>query len=186
MRHSRNCRIVECVGAAVIKLRLFGVLDFALDWENLALRGEHQDIGAVVHKFIVRVADRVRSVLKCVTAHESASCIAKCGVRGDSRRHASANRSALTPFARFRNRMIFRSPLRGTDRQAQPEEVLDSIFAWREPRKVASNLTLQDERKLYLLADSPNNRRYAAKYLDVYQLPNDKIEIRAAEVKIPY
>jgi hypothetical protein len=62
---------------------------------------------------------------------------------------------------------------------------LDSIFAWREQRKVTSNLTLHYERKLYLLADTPTNRKYAGKYFDVYQFPDGKIEIRAARVKVP-
>jgi hypothetical protein len=71
-------------------------------------------------------------------------------------------------------------------RPVRPDEDLDSIFAWREQRKVTSNLTLHYERKLYLLADTPKNRRYAGKYLDVYQFPDGKIEIRAAGVKVPY
>ena len=71
-------------------------------------------------------------------------------------------------------------------RPVRPDEDLDSIFAWREQRKVTSNLTLHYERKLYLLPDTPKNRRYAGKYLDVYQFPDGKIEIRAAGVKVPY
>jgi hypothetical protein len=66
------------------------------------------------------------------------------------------------------------------------DEDLDSIFAWRERRKVTSNLTLHYERKLYLLADTLKNRRYAGKYLELYQFPDGKIEIRAAGVKVPY
>jgi hypothetical protein len=71
-------------------------------------------------------------------------------------------------------------------RPVRPDEDLDSIFAWREQRKVTSNLTLHYERKLYLLPDTPKNRRYAGKYLDVYQFPDGKIEIRAAGVQVPY
>jgi hypothetical protein len=71
-------------------------------------------------------------------------------------------------------------------RPVRPDEDLDSIFAWREQRKVTGNLTLHYERKLYLLADTPKNRRYAGKYLDVYQFPDGKVEIRAAGVKVPY
>lgn len=71
-------------------------------------------------------------------------------------------------------------------RPVRPDEDLDSIFAWREQRKVTSNLTLHYERKLYLIADTPANRRYAGKYLDVYQFPDGRIEIRAAGVRVPY
>jgi hypothetical protein len=34
--------------------------------------------------------------------------------------------------------------------------------------------------------DTPRNRRYATKYLHVYQYPDGKIEIRAAGVSLPY
>ncbi len=71
-------------------------------------------------------------------------------------------------------------------RPVRRDEDLDSIFAWREQRKVTNNLTLHYERKLYLPPDTPKNRRYAGKYLDVYQFPDGKIEIRAAGEKVPY
>jgi hypothetical protein len=71
-------------------------------------------------------------------------------------------------------------------RPVREDEDLDLIFTWREQRKVISNLTLHYERKLYLLPDTPQNRRFAAKYLDVYQYPAGKIEIRAAGVSLPY
>jgi hypothetical protein len=71
-------------------------------------------------------------------------------------------------------------------RAIRDDEDLDSIFSWREQRKVTSNLTLHYDRKLYLLQDTPDNRRYAGKYLDVYQFPDGRIEIRAAGVSVPY
>jgi hypothetical protein len=42
------------------------------------------------------------------------------------------------------------------------------------------------ERKLYLLPETPDDRRYAATYLDVYQFPDGKLEIRAARENVPY
>jgi Helix-turn-helix domain len=57
-------------------------------------------------------------------------------------------------------------------RPIRSDEDLDSIFAWREQRKVTSSLTLHYERKLYLLTDNPQNRRFAGKYVDVYQYPD--------------
>jgi hypothetical protein len=51
---------------------------------------------------------------------------------------------------------------------------------------VTGNLTLHYERKLYLLLDTPQNRRYVGKYLDVYQFPDGRIEMRAAGVPLPY
>jgi methylphosphotriester-DNA--protein-cysteine methyltransferase len=71
-------------------------------------------------------------------------------------------------------------------RAIREDEHLDTIFAWRETRKVTSDLTLHYERKLYLLPDTPSNRRYCGKYLDVLQYPDGRIEIQAAGVSVPY
>jgi hypothetical protein len=71
-------------------------------------------------------------------------------------------------------------------RPLRDDENLDTIFAWRETRKVTSNLTLHYERKLYLLADTPAHRRFAGKYVEVYQYPDGRIEIRAAGESLPY
>lgn len=71
-------------------------------------------------------------------------------------------------------------------RPVRTDEDLDAIFAWRETRKVTKDLTLHYERKLYLLEDKPENRRYIGKYLDVYQYPNGTIEIKAAGTVLPY
>jgi len=71
-------------------------------------------------------------------------------------------------------------------RALRADEDLDSIFAWRELRKVTQNLTLHYERKLYLLADTPQNRRLIGKYIDVFQFPDGRIQIRAAGNVLPY
>jgi hypothetical protein len=57
---------------------------------------------------------------------------------------------------------------------------LDFVFAWRELRKVTKDLTLHYERKLFLLEDSSENRRFIGKYLEVFQFPDGKIQIRVA------
>ena len=71
-------------------------------------------------------------------------------------------------------------------RPVRTDEDLDSIFSWRELRKVTKNLTLHYERKLYLLPDTPTNRRYSGKYVDVLQYPDGRIEIQVAGVSLPY
>jgi hypothetical protein len=71
-------------------------------------------------------------------------------------------------------------------RAIRDDEHLDTIFAWRETRKVTSNLTLHYERKLYLLLDTPTNRRYCGKYVDVLQYPDGRIEIQVGGVSLPY
>ena len=65
-------------------------------------------------------------------------------------------------------------------RALRADEDLSLIFAWRELRKVTKDLTLHYERKLYLLADTPDNRRLIGKYIEVFQFPDGRIEIRVA------
>jgi len=71
-------------------------------------------------------------------------------------------------------------------RALRKDEDLETIFAWREYRKVTDNLTLRYERKMYLIADTPSNRRYIGKYIEVFQFPDGRIEIRVAGVSLPY
>jgi hypothetical protein len=65
-------------------------------------------------------------------------------------------------------------------RALRADEDLDLIFCWRELRKVTKALTLHYERKLYLLADTAANRRLIGKYIEVFQYPDGRIEIRVA------
>ena len=71
-------------------------------------------------------------------------------------------------------------------RAVRPDEDLAAIFAWREYRKVTDSLTLRYERKIYLIVDTPSNRRYIGKYVEVFQFPDGRIEIRVAGVSLPY
>jgi hypothetical protein len=68
----------------------------------------------------------------------------------------------------------------------RPDEELDLIFSWRELRKVTKNLTLHYERKLLLLQDIPENRRLIGKYLEIFQYPDGRVEIRVAGRALPY
>jgi hypothetical protein len=71
-------------------------------------------------------------------------------------------------------------------RQLRADEALDLIFSWRELRKVTKALTLNYERKLYLLPDTAANRRLIGKYIEVFQFPDGRVELRVAGVSIPY
>jgi Helix-turn-helix domain len=71
-------------------------------------------------------------------------------------------------------------------RALRKDEDLEAIFAWREYRKVTDSLTLRYERKMYLIADTPSNRRYIGKYIEVFQFPDGRIEIRVEGVSLPY
>ncbi len=71
-------------------------------------------------------------------------------------------------------------------RPLRTDEELDLIFAWRELRKVTKSLTLHYERKLLLLEDTPDNRRLIGKFLEIYQFPDGRLEIRVAGKALPH
>ncbi|SOZ73604.1 transposase, ISNCY family [Cupriavidus taiwanensis] len=71
-------------------------------------------------------------------------------------------------------------------RPLRPDENLDLIFAWREPRCVSKSLTIQYDKMLYLLADTPERRKLASRYIDVYHYPDGRIEPRANGAALPY
>lgn len=71
-------------------------------------------------------------------------------------------------------------------RGLRAEECLDLIFTWREPRCVSKSLTLQYDKTLYLLKETPDSRKLAGHYIDVYQYPDGRIEPRANGSALPY
>jgi len=71
-------------------------------------------------------------------------------------------------------------------RPLRSDENLDLIFAWREPRCVSKNLTIQYDKMLYLLTDTPEHRKLAGRYIDVYHYPDGRIEPRANGTALPY
>jgi len=94
----------------------------------------------------------------------------------------------MPAFIDEHNEKFAKSPRNAHDahRAIRKDEDLDLIFSWRELRKLTQNLTLHYERKLYMLKDTPAHRQLIGKYLDVYQYPDGRIEIRTAGVSIPY
>lgn len=63
-------------------------------------------------------------------------------------------------------------------RPLRADERLEEIFTWRVQRKVSQSLTLQHERRIYLLADTPANRRLIHRYIDVWEYPDGRLQIR--------
>jgi hypothetical protein len=61
-------------------------------------------------------------------------------------------------------------------RPVREDEDLDLIFSWREQGRLTENLTLRYERKLYSLHETKELRRYAGKYVDVYQFPDGRMK----------
>lgn len=71
-------------------------------------------------------------------------------------------------------------------RAVRDDENLDEILTWREARRVSQSLTVQYDRVIYLLEDTPTNRRLIHKYLEVWEYPDGRIEIRADGTSLPY
>jgi hypothetical protein len=64
-------------------------------------------------------------------------------------------------------------------RLLRSDEDLDLILTCRVSRCVSATLTVQYDRVIYLLDDTPANRGLIHHYLDVYEYPDGRIEIRA-------
>jgi transposase len=91
-------------------------------------------------------------------------------------------------FIEAYNRRFAKAPRETHDahRAVRADEDLDLVFAWRELRKVTQSLTLHYERQLYLLPDTPEHRRLIGKYVEVFQYPDGRVEIRVAGRALPY
>jgi hypothetical protein len=100
---------------------------------------------------------------------------------------AAANAYAPTFIADYNRR--FAKPARNdfnAHRPVRHDEALDLIFAVREPRRVSHSLTVQYDKVLYLLADTPESRQSIGKYIEVYEYPDGRIEPRADGRALPY
>lgn len=84
-------------------------------------------------------------------------------------------------FAADLNARFAKEPRSSFDahRPVRADESLDEIFTWRVQRKVTQSLTLQHEKLIYLLADTAENRPLIHRYIDVWEYPSGRLEIRA-------
>jgi Helix-turn-helix domain len=71
-------------------------------------------------------------------------------------------------------------------RPLRADENLDLLMTWRETRRVTKSLTIQYDRVMYLLDDTPENRKLIHRYIDVWEYPDGRIEIRADDRVLPY
>ena len=69
---------------------------------------------------------------------------------------------------------------------AARDEDLNLIFTFREKRKVSHVLTLQYDKVIYLLEDSKVTRTLIGNYIDVFEYPDGRIELRADGTALPY
>ncbi|GBH24210.1 transposase [Burkholderia vietnamiensis] len=65
-------------------------------------------------------------------------------------------------------------------RPLRSDEDLDVLLTWRETRRVTKALTVQYDRVLYLLDETPGNRAWIHRDVEVWEYPDGRIEIRAA------
>ncbi|RQY08305.1 ISNCY family transposase [Burkholderia stagnalis] len=93
---------------------------------------------------------------------------------------ADANAYAPSFVADF-NRRFGKPPRSGFDahRPLRDDEDLDQLLTWRETRRVSKSLTVLYDRVLYLLDDTPANRKLIHRYIDVWEYSDGRIEIRA-------
>lgn len=99
----------------------------------------------------------------------------------------AANAFAAHFIADF-NARFAKPPRRDFDahRSVRADEDLDLVFTWRLQRKVSLSLTLQHERVIYLLKDTPAHRKLIHRYIDVYEYPDGRIKLRADGVDLAY
>ena len=71
-------------------------------------------------------------------------------------------------------------------RPLRADEDLRQILAYRVARKVSHALTVQYDRVMYLLADSPASRSQMHEYVEVVEYPDGVIEVQANGVALPY
>ncbi|KVD82942.1 ISNCY family transposase [Burkholderia ubonensis] len=93
---------------------------------------------------------------------------------------ADANAYAPSFMAAYNAR--FAKPPRSdfnAHRPLRDDEDLDMLLTWRETRRVTKSLTVQYDRVMYLLDDTPEHRKLIHRYIDVWEYPDGRIEIRA-------
>lgn len=71
-------------------------------------------------------------------------------------------------------------------RAVEHDEDLELIFSVCEKRKVSKSLTIQYDKMLYLIEEGELSRRAIGKYIDVYQYPDGRKELRLNGTVLPY
>lgn len=71
-------------------------------------------------------------------------------------------------------------------RRVNADEDLALIFSVQGKRLVSARLTLQIDKSLYMLTDTPQARAQIKKRVDVFEYPDGRIELRANGVALPY
>jgi hypothetical protein len=90
--------------------------------------------------------------------------------------------------ARFNERFAI-APARSEDWHRPLERTsaqLDTILAWREQRYVTQHLALSYDRKRIILDETPLSVGLAGKYVETYEFPDGRLEVRWQGIALPY
>jgi transposase len=101
---------------------------------------------------------------------------------------AAANAYLPAFVARFNERFAI-APARSEDWHRPLEggpAQLDMILAWREQRYVTQQLALSYDRKRIILDETPLTAGLAGKYVETYEFPDGRLEVRWQGVALPY
>lgn len=96
-----------------------------------------------------------------------------------------AKANAYAPcFTAAYNARFAKPPKRDFDTHwpLRDDESLELVLTWRE---VTKSLTVQYDRVMYLLEDTPENRKPIDRYIEVWECPDGRIEIRADGRMLP-
>ena len=97
--------------------------------------------------------------------------------------------NAFAPrFLESYNARFAKAPANAKDlhRALRPKDDLDQILAWRELRHVSQNLTLQYDKVLFILDDTPEARDAMGQKVEVIDLLDGGLEIRHKGALLPY
>ena len=76
--------------------------------------------------------------------------------------------------------------LKDLHRPLRAKDKLEDVFAWRVERHVSQNLTLQYDKVLFILEDTPAARDASGKKVEVSDFPDGRVEVRYKGVLLPY
>ena len=97
--------------------------------------------------------------------------------------------NAYAPAFKATYNARFAKPPRSTfdaHRPLRDDEDLDTILTWRVMRKVSDSLTVLNDLMIYLLEETEASRKLIGHYIDVWEYPDGRIELRADGVALPY
>ena len=76
--------------------------------------------------------------------------------------------------------------LKNMHRNILEHENLNEIFSWQEERSLSKNLTMQYDKVIYMIEDTPDNRQLAKNKVTVYDYYDGTIKIKHNNRELPY